>query len=40
VTEFYDITALLEQTLDAIDWPSKWTRAAEDEYEDEDLEDI
>jgi hypothetical protein len=31
VTEFYDITALLEQTLDAIGLPSKWTRAAEDE---------
>ncbi|KAJ4324428.1 hypothetical protein N0V94_001326 [Neodidymelliopsis sp. IMI 364377] len=40
VTEFYDIPALLEQTLDAIDWPSKWNRAAEGEYEDEDLEDI
>jgi hypothetical protein len=40
VTEFYNITALVEQTLDAMDWPSKWTRAAEGEYEDEDLEDI
>jgi hypothetical protein len=40
VTEFYNITALVEQTLDTMDWPSKWTRAAEGEYEDEDLEDI
>jgi hypothetical protein len=40
VTEFYYIAALLKQTLDAIEWPSKWTRAAEGEYEDEDLEDI
>jgi hypothetical protein len=40
VTEFYEITALLEQILDAIDWPSKWARAAKGEYEDEDLEDI
>jgi hypothetical protein len=40
VTKFYDITALLEQTLDAIERPSKWIRAAEGEYEDEDPEDI